>query len=171
MASYNQIETSNYDGVPIYLYEFRLNDKYWRYTSADQPVAMADSIWEPVGVSDDGVKQTGETEVDALNITLPTSSAVVGLFIGTPPSNPVYLICRRFHYGDTDAAIVYVGSVSTINSGDPVKSTVTCTTLSASMERNGLRLSFSRGCPHALYDKRCRVNKETFRTEVHVVNA
>lgn len=161
--SYNDLESSNYDGEPIYLYEFRLNAQYWRYTSAATSQSLLGSVWTPMGVADDGVKQTGDTTVDALNITMPISSDVVGLFIGTPPINPVYVTIRRFHAGDSDAAVCYVGEVAQINENTPVSAVVTCNTLSASMERNGLRLSYSRGCPFALYDSCCKVNKENFR--------
>lgn len=166
--SYNIIETSNDNGRPVFLYEFRLLDKYWRYTSADAKVSMLGSIWEPMGMSDDGIKQTGEAKTDALNLTMPNTCPVVGLFIGTPPGSPVTLIMRRFHLGDTDAAVCYVGEVTTINEGSPTVSTVTCATLSATMDRNGLRLAWSRGCPHALYDSQCRVNKEQFRVDATI---
>lgn len=161
--SYNDIESSNYGGKPIYLYEFRLNDQYWRYTSAANSVSTLGFMWEPMGVSDDGVKQTGDTTVDALNITMPISSAVVGLYIGTPPISPVYVTIRHMHEGDPDAAVVYVGEVMQINMNTPVTAIVTCNTLSASLERNGLRLAYTRGCPYSLYDVCCKVNKENFR--------
>lgn len=161
--SYNQRESSNYAGEPIYLYEFRLNDQYWRYSSSAEPVSLGGFVWEPQGVSDDGVKQTGDTTVDALNITLPTSSAVVGLFAGTPPSNAIYITIRRFHIGDPDAAVCYVGEVMQCNMNTPASSVITCNTLSASLERNGLRMAYTRGCPYAMYDSSCGVNREAFR--------
>ncbi|QJI52244.1 tail assembly protein [Cronobacter phage JC01] len=161
--SYNDRESSNYDGEPIYLYEFRLNDQYWRYTSAATRMSLGGQVWEPMGVSDDGIKQTGDTSVDALNITMPISSPVVGLFIGTPPISPIYITLRRFHMGDDDAAVCYVGEVMESNQNSPVSAVLTCNTLSASLERNGLRLSYTRGCPYSLYDVCCKVDKEQFR--------
>ncbi|ENL7150948.1 phage BR0599 family protein [Salmonella enterica subsp. enterica serovar Newport] len=168
--SYNIIETSNDNGRPVFMYEFRLLDKYWRYTSADAKVSALGSIWEPMGVSDDGIKQTGEAKTDALNLTLPNSNPVVGLFIGTPPGSPVTLTIRRMHLDDNDPVVCYVGTVDSINQGEnPTVATVTCSTLSATMDRNGLRLSWSRGCPHALYDGQCRVNKEAFRVDATIL--
>jgi uncharacterized phage protein (TIGR02218 family) len=161
--AYNDLESSNYNGEPIYLYEFRLNDQYWRYTSAAVSVSMLGFSWQPMGVSDDGVKQTGDTSVDALNLTMPISSDIVGLFIGTPPINPIYITLRRCHFGDTSAAVCYVGEVMQCNENTPVSATLTCNTLSASLERNGLRLSYSRACPYALYDSCCKADKEAFR--------
>lgn len=167
--SYNIIETSNDDGRPVYLYEFKLLDKYWRYTSADDKVNALGSVWEPIGIADDGIKQTGEAQSDALNLTMPNSSAVVGLFIGTPPGSPVTVTLRRMHLDDNDPVVCYVGTVSSINQGaNPAVARVTCATLSASMDRNGLRLAWSRGCPHVLYDKQCRVNKDAFRVDATV---
>lgn len=161
--SYNDLESSNYNGEPVYLYEFRLNDQYWRYTSAANSISVLGNVWEPTGISDSGVKQTGDTSVDALNLTMPISSPIVGFFIGTPPINPIYITLRRFHYGDSEAAVCYVGEVMQANMNTPVSAILTCNTLSASLERNGLRLSYSRGCPFALYDVCCKVNKESFR--------
>lgn len=162
---YNERESSNYAGIPIYLFEFRLLTKYWRYTSADQAVSMLGEIWTSVAITDDGVKQSGDSMADALKITMPTATDIVNMFIGTPPMNPIFITIRRYHFGDTEAAVCYVGEVASINSASPVASIVTCNTLSASLERNGLRLAWARGCPHALYDGQCRVNKETHRLD------
>lgn len=169
--SYNIIETSNDYGRPVFLYEFRLLAKYWRYTSANDSISAAGNIWTPLGMTDDGIKQTGEAATDALNLTMPNTSAVVGLFIGTPPGAPVTLTIRRMHLEDNDPVVCYVGQVSSVNQGaNPAVATVTCETLSATMDRNGLRLAWSRGCPHALYDGQCRVNKEQFRVDATVIS-
>lgn len=161
--SFNELESSNSDGKPIYLYEFRLNDQYWRYTSAATSISINGYMWQPTGIADDGIKQTGDTSVDALNITMPISSDVVGLFIGTPPINPLFITIRHCHFGDEEAAVCYVGEVADVNENTPVTAVVTCNTMSASLERNGLRLSYSRSCPYAVYDQDCKVNKEAFR--------
>lgn len=163
--AFNLLESSNNDGEPIYLYEFRLNDNYWRYTSSTMPISMGGNVWKSISISDDGVKQSGETQVDALTVTMPNDTTVVSLFLGTPPINPLYLTMRRFHYGDTEAAVCYVGEVFQVNVASPVAAKVTCNTLSASMERNGLRLAWSRGCPYSLYDMNCGVSKERFRLD------
>lgn len=126
---------------------------------------MMGSVWEPTGITDDGIKQTGEAKTDALNITMPNSTGVVGLFIGTPPGQPVYATLRRFHYGDDEAVVCYVGEVTSVNMSSPTTSVISCATLTATMDRNGLRLSWSRGCPHSLYDRQCGVNKEQFRVD------
>ncbi|WP_458321525.1 phage BR0599 family protein [Providencia sp. CRPN22473] len=169
--SFNVIETTNDSGRPVLLYEFRLLDKYWRYTSADSKITAAGSVWEPLGMTDDGVKQTGEAATDALNLTMPNTSAVVGLFIGTPPGSPVFLTIRKLHLGDGDAAVCYVGEVQSINQGsNPTVATVTVATLSATMDRNGLRLAWSRGCPHVLYDRQCRVIKDHFKVDATVLS-
>lgn len=169
--SYNIIETSNELGRPVYMYEFRLLDNYWRYTSANDKISALGSIWEPVSIADDGIKQTGEAQTDALNLSLPNSNPIVGLFIGTPPGAPVTLTIRRMHMGDNDPTVCYVGTVDSINQGgDPTVATVTCSTLSATMDRNGLRLAWSRGCPHALFDGQCRVDKSKFVVNATVIS-
>jgi uncharacterized phage protein (TIGR02218 family) len=94
---------------------------------------------------------------------MPISSPIVGFFIGTPPINPIFVTIRHMHFGDDDAAVCYVGEVMECNENTPVSAVLKCNTLSASLERNGLRLAWSRSCPYALYDSCCKVNKEQFR--------
>lgn len=161
--TYNELETSNELGAPIRLYEFRLLDKYWRFTSANTRVSALGSIWEPSAIDDDGVKQTGEINADTLSISMPNTSPIVNMFVGTPPGSQVVLTIRQMHVGADDPVVCYVGNVDSVNQGDnPAKAVLSCNTLSASMERNGLRLAYSRGCPHALYDSQCRVDKARF---------
>lgn len=167
--TFDVAEISKDDGIPVYLYEFKLNDKYWRYCSADRAVAAMSYTWQPIPVVDDGVKQTGEAQVDALVILMPTDSPVVGLFLQTPPTNPVTVTIRRMHYGVEGYAVCYIGEVTSVDIASPQVAKVTCATLSASMDRNGLRLSWSRGCPHALYDSQCRVSKDTLRVRATLV--
>lgn len=166
--AYDVVEVSRQDGAPIYLYEFRLYDKYWRYCSADVAVSAGGHLWSQMEVADDGVKQTGEAQVDALTITLPTSNPIVGLFAATPPSGSVLVTIRRMHYGADGLVVCYVGEVSSVNIASPQTASVTCATISASLARTGLRESWSRGCPHALYDSQCRVNKNNVKVKATI---
>ncbi|HHW3185042.1 phage BR0599 family protein [Proteus mirabilis] len=166
--AYNQLEISTDDGQPIYLYEFRLNDNYWRYTSAKKDIQMLGQTWLGTPMEDDGIRQTSDAQSDSLTILMPQSAVIVDLFRGTPPINAVTLKIRRFHRGDTEAAVCYVGEVLQLDTANAAAAKITCNTLSASMEQNGLRLAWSRSCPHALYNSSCGVNPADFMVEATI---
>lgn len=63
-----------------------------------------------------------------------------------------------------DARVEWVGTVSGITQPDEIQVKVTCATLAASFRRSGLRLAWTRGCPHALYDSECRADPNAFKT-------
>lgn len=154
------IETSNDDGRPIYLYAFTLGAATWRYTSSDSDVAVDGYSWKAVPISDDGVKMTGDAATDGLTITAPNTIAPVQMFFGSPPSMTIMVHIFHYHEGDTQAVLNYVGELMQVNQPQPGTATLTCNTISASMQRDGLRLAWQRNCPYALFDRTtCKVDK------------
>jgi len=64
---------------------------------------------------------------------------------------------------ESDARVFWVGNVIGLSQQDEVKAEITCSMLLASFKRGGLRLSYTRGCPHALYDSQCKMNPLDFQ--------
>lgn len=166
--SFNEIESSNDLGRPIFLYAFNLGAATWRYTSGDQDVVLSGYTWKAVAINDDGVKITGESSTDGIQITAPSSIAPVQMFYGTPPSNAIMVNIFHYHEGDTDAVLGYTGEVLQVSLPSPGKAVISCDTISASMERDGLRLTWQRTCGHALFGLGCNLDKEAFRLDVVV---
>jgi uncharacterized phage protein (TIGR02218 family) len=166
--SFDSIERSNYDAIPIALYRFAIEDKAWCYNSSKAPITLptgsdgADETYEPLPISDTGSRQTGDVSNDDLTITMPASAKIPTLFAGTPPSSSVIVTIRRMNLGETDSPIIWVGTVASVKRVGGISAEVTCRMLTSTFDRAGLRLSYSRGCPHALYDISCRVNKAAY---------
>lgn len=165
-------DLSNYDGAPVMLYEFSRRSvptltrievvSYWRYTSADRDFVLDGNIYASTAITDDGVRQTGDTSADQLTIVMPYNSAIPQMFVGSPPSDPIYGIIRHANIGETDSFLVWSGIVgmvsrSSATAGD-VTADVVCGTVGATMDRTGLRLAWSRSCPHDLYGFECRAD-------------
>lgn len=158
--AYQLIEVSNELGIPVYLYEFNLEDKYWRYASTAFDVEHAGNTYIGISIFDDGIKQQGDVTTDAFNVTLPSSTALAQLYIGTPPSRSLFLTVRHTHHGEPQAAVCYVGEVTQANFPAPGSVQLVCLSLFESLEREGLRLGWQRTCPYAVYDQStCKVNK------------
>lgn len=167
--SFNPIEISNDEGRPIYLYAFNLGSATWRYTSGDTDVILNGYKWSAMPISDDGVKITGEAQTDGLTITAPNTIAPVQMFAATPPSQPVMVSIFHYHEGDTEAVLGYIGELIQVGQPEPGTATLKCDALSASMQRDGLRLGWQRTCPYALYDTlTCKADKTAHMIEATV---
>lgn len=170
--AFDAIEKSVEDGKPVTLYSFVLGNRRWQYASGAQDVMTADGrVWKACPISDDGVKQSGESNADALTITLSTNVAIGQLFMNSPPSAPVSVTLLLKHEDSAETVVVYVGEISQASFPDPGKVALVCETLSASMRREGLRLTWQRSCPYVLYDPlTCRATKTPIPVTVTTVN-
>lgn len=171
-------DVSNYDGAPIMLYEFSRRStptfsgvevtSYWRYTSADRDFTIDGNVYAALSIEDDGIRQSGDTAADQLTLTMPYNAAVPQMFVGSPPSDPIYLIIRHANEGETDSFLVWAGLVAMVSrasgsdsSGD-TQASVVCNTVIATMDRTGLRLAWGRSCPHDLYGFECKADPKLF---------
>lgn len=165
-------DLSNFDGQPISLYEFVRTTtptltgvpvvSTYRYTNADQDIVYGGNTYSAIPISDDGVRQSGEDVSDELRVTLPADTAVPILFVAAPPDDPVALLIRRTHYGESDSFLAWVGTVAMASRPDDLRAVLVCQTASADLNRGGLRMTWQRGCPHALYDGQCRADPGDF---------
>lgn len=166
--SFDESERSNFEGNTIALYEFSTGSKVWRYCTDAQNFVMSGVTYLGVAASDGGSTQSGDAQNDDMVITLPRNADFCRLFIGTPPSEEIWATVRRVQRGDTEAPIHWIGTVASAKDIGFTKVEFTCRMLTASFNRNGLRLAWGRQCPHALYDRNCQVNKATYAVTLQV---
>lgn len=176
--SFNDKEISTQDGRPIALYHFRWGNTEWRYTSADRNVTIDEIIdGNPVAktyiakaMSDSGMVQ-GTSAQNDFTIDGPSDLPIVDLFKGTPPSGSIWLTVRRKHAGETDTPIYWKGNVTNVKRPSLAKCQIVGRPISASLKRTGLRLCWTRECPHFVYGPGCWLNAEDFRVEATVLDA
>ena len=166
--SYNTPEISNQGGRPVALYEFRYGNSYWRYTTNDEDLEVGvdenddPAVWTAMAIKDEGVTQGGSDQND-LQMQIAANTPVAALFRVGRPSGKVWLNVRRYHLGDPDeeTPIQWVGTATNAVLIDRATVTLHCRSIAGSYDRNGLRLTWDRNCPHVLYAPYgCRVNKE-----------
>ncbi len=161
--AFDTYENSIEDGRPLRLYRFSLNDKVWRYTSADANVVKGGFTWLATPISDSGVMQTGEASTDALTINGTTDLVPAQLYMQYPPARPVQVAIFDAQVEDAEIRAVYAGEITGCNVPQPGAAVFTCETIAASMDREGLRLGWQRACPYALYDPlTCKVDKTEY---------
>jgi uncharacterized phage protein (TIGR02218 family) len=180
--AFGTYEESTESGRPIQLYRFTLGDPdtvdpgtgmpngvRWLYTSADDNLDILGMTWKAVAIRDDGIKQSGEANTDALNIECQSDIGPAMVYRSSPPATPIQVDILRLHEGDTTPQIIYVGEILQINFPKPGAATITCQTLMATMRRMGLRLSYTRTCPYTVYDPlTCKVDKSLWAWPVNI---
>lgn len=160
--SWSEFEYSVANGQPLTLYEFiRGGVMFYRYTNADRDINLSGVRWMAHAISDSGLSAGSG---NGLEITVPASNGLALLFRGLPPSQPVLIRVYRLHAGDSSVMLktVWVGTVSEVKREAIDRCKLLTNSLASTFTRVGLRLTFSRACPHALYDHNCRVNATSF---------
>lgn len=163
-------DLSDFGGQPVTLYEFvRLSvptisgipvQTFWRYTSLDRDYVYPGNgqTYTAIAISDDGVRQTSDTQNDSLTVTMPATAAIPQMFLIAPPSDTISAAVIETHFGEDDAFISWTGAVGSVNRTDDIGASVVCVPAGASLDRAGLRLCYTRACPHNLYGPECRAD-------------
>lgn len=161
--SFSDAEISNYDGKPVMLYEFERDGTYWRYAESDEDVVAAGVAYSSLVAESSGITQSGDTTQDEFTIKVPIDLEIVQMYLRLSPSTKLNVRIRRWQRDIDAAAIVWVGRLDRVKVEDDATASVVCRNALASLEGEGLRLTWGRGCPHMLYDGQCRVNRDDFK--------
>ena len=79
--AYNEYEASTFSGRPVHLYEFTIDTKAWYVTSAESDISAGGRLYKTLGISDDGVNQTGEAQTDTFTLRVPITFDLVSLYV------------------------------------------------------------------------------------------
>jgi len=161
--AFDTLEISNHGGQPIHFYELRWGNTEWFYNSSPRDLDLTlngdTETYLAAPIIDEGITVGGENPAD-LRINLAEDLPVVDLFRGTPPSENVRVTVIRKHHDDTESTVFFVGKVNNVKRDGKGKATLFCSI--GKQRRGGLRLTWSRTCPHVLYDRQCRLDRELF---------
>lgn len=150
-------EISNFFGRPTYLVTFRRGNKTWTHTSADRDITFEGIVYKATPMKVGGVNRTGDPQADEFTIEVPAMLEMVQLHISVPPTERVDVTMARYHRNGDNVVVRFNGQIDRIKRMSPAKAEVKCKTLLATMARSGARLTWQRGCTHALYDVGCKV--------------
>lgn len=170
--SYNDKEISTQDGKAAALYRLDWGLTHWFYTSADRAITRMEEVdnetievtYEPRAVQDNGMVQGSSSQND-FQLDGPSDLPIVRLFRGSPPSETIWLTVRRIHAGEDDAPIYWKGTVKNLKRPKDATCSIIGAPLSASLKRTGLRLCWTRECPHFLYGPGCFVEPSAYLSE------
>jgi len=158
--SYQSIETSTQDGLPVELYIFAQGNRAWRFTTTPDAITYDSVEYVPSSVSRDRIKQTSDVLKDSLNLEFPRGDDFASQFIGYAPDIVTTVTVMRGHLGDNEFIPYWKGRViSAVTSGNKIE--LSCESVFSSVQRAGLRARYELTCRHSLYSARCGVNMES----------
>jgi len=157
--AFNILELSSFSGKPVALYEFVYGSASWFYCAYEKTLVVNGITYQPIAISDGGFKMSGEPSDDMVTITCDATIPIANMLNGAPPSETIWVNIRRYHHGDNEAPLIWVGYVATRKQTSPVAVEIRCKMLTSGFDRDGARLTYNRMCPHVLYGIDCRVNK------------
>lgn len=176
--TYGSQEISTQDGRPAALYRIDWGATQYLYTSADQPITRLEEVngeenvevtYQPRAISDSGMTQGASTQND-FTVDGPSDLPIVALFQGSPPSGTLWLTVRRVHDDAQDAPIYWKGTITNVKRPSLAKCQIVGAPLSAKLKTTGLRLCWTRECPHFLYGPGCNVYPADYEIEGTVVS-
>lgn len=164
--SFDAISRSRYKGRIVNLFKVVYGsapNSYYAFTDAEQEVFNPTDgiVYEPVAVTRSKITASGSLDKQSLEVRLSLNNPLAEHFLVYPPSQVVNITIYQGHLSDPDAQFIaaYSGRVVS-NTRDTNQLILTCEAVSTSMKRIGLRRHYQHSCPHVLYGKMCRANKQ-----------
>lgn len=169
--TYESREESLQNGEPIELYQFTYGENAYRFTSATTEKLMSGHTWLAEPLKRDSIDFSAEKGRNNLKIETTRQFAIADLYRIMPPSDVILLTVYRFHYGDSEAVVIWSGRLLNVEFAGS-RATLVCQPITTSLKRTGLRRLYQRQCPHVLYGDSCRADKNSFSltTNLSAVN-
>lgn len=132
----------------------------WVSYTFDDPVSVAEVRYQSRSDYPKQAPRTGRVEYSEDGVTWTTFFPFA---LGAFANGETKSLGPTLSMQEMDAPIYWIGTVGNIKRPDPAKATILGRPITATFKRVGLRLCWTRGCPHALYDDECKVDPEDRR--------
>jgi hypothetical protein len=148
-------------GAPVDLFQFVMSPTLsYFYCSADADLTIGGVVYKAVPVQRQTIKTSGKFEKTNLEIRVPVTTDLAGIFLPYPPPNVVRVIVRQVHLTDPDLQALAVWAGRVISSARANHEAVlTCDSTVLSFKRPGLNRFYQHGCGLLLYGSLCRADK------------
>ena len=162
--TYDARERSLFEAYPVELYLFARGAQYWRYTSADEDKVVDGVTYNSVQIKRGAFEQNQEMSRSNLTLTMDKGISFLDQFRGSPPTDIVQLTIQRYHEGDAQLAVPWVGRVVNVKFLER-KAEVWLEPVFTSLRRPTLRRMYQTTCPHVLYGAACGKSSADFRVD------
>lgn len=173
MTDYDVAEASAHEGRPVEGYKFEGPVTY-RYTSAELAVDINGETYTPVAITRGNIRTgTQEDDQNDLELSLPADLALVQDQAFTTPPPSLLLTVYRYHEGtdpSADWVIIWKGQVTSFSVTDGLARMRVPSIFALTLATTIPNRSFQGPCNHVLYDARCKVVRNSFKTTTTVAS-
>lgn len=162
--TYNAKEISEFGGAPVELYEFMKGTDYYRFTSADEDIAVnlpPNVTFERAVIKRASFEKKSDMGKASLRIEVPHDNAVAKLFRIFVPSDTIILTIYRKHRNDTEVITFWKGFVRSVSWAGPM-AMMECDPIIVLLETVGVRFQYQALCNHMLFSSSCGVSQAAF---------
>ena len=159
--TFDDRESSEYEGEPVELYTFTKQGMMWRYTSSDEDKNVYGNIYKALPVSRNNIEQTQEMARSNLTVKLSKNAPFLFQFRGSPPTSVINFKLERYHEGLDSFITMWLGRVVNIRFAER-DAEVLCEPIYTSLRRPVLRMRYQTTCPHVLYGNACRLERSDY---------
>lgn len=157
-------ETSQEDGQPIELYEFRLGTEEFNLSTAATEETFASVTYDPVTISRTNLIAGPEERTEVISIEIDAAHPLPRKYINIVPGTAATLTIKRVHRSDGQTVVIFKGVVRSVGfSNNGTRALIAVLPLTRGLSKSVPRLLYSSICNHVLYDSRCGVQRLDFR--------
>jgi len=167
--TYTAYETSAYLGHPIEIYEFSRGVIIWRYTTSDEDKVIGAFTYKSVIAERGGLEQTQEMSRNPITIAMDKDVDFLAQFKGAPPSDPINVVIKRYHEGDSEILTIWIGRIVNVKFKER-EAEIRCEPIFTALKRPILRRRYQTTCPHVLYGQQCTLSAINF-TNIAIITA
>ena len=160
--SYDAIEKSQASSQPFELYLFQTGNQSWFLTSADQAIVYLGNSYTPTTLDRTEMEHTNEVVSGQIKIYLPPAHPIAQFFIAGLPPTEMAVTVYGGHYGDSEVAVLFSGSVASGRFTDQCE--LICNSDVYKLQRKIPRQSYHTTCAHVFGDAGCTVNLALYTT-------
>lgn len=152
-------ESSTEENRPIELYSFQLGAQSWRWTSYQEDFTFESLTYEAIPISREPFARGKDDRDGMLSIYVPRDNPLAMLYRDIPPAGIGAVTIRKVHEGDTEAAAIWRGLLTSVNFDmQNERAVLMCRPEMGTTPRMIPRFTYAGQCQHVFGDAGCGVN-------------
>jgi uncharacterized phage protein (TIGR02218 family) len=169
-VTYDASEKARFGGQPVECFKFVQGATTWKYTSADAAIVLPEGTFEPEAIRREEEEFSDEDVTESVNISMPLNLSLAAAVLPGTHQETIWVTVYRAHRGQEASRIrAFTGMVASASASES-EVLLSCTSISAVLEREIPLLAMQNQCNLALYSSACGLDKmfPLWRNAVHL---
>lgn len=157
----------------IEFYEFTRGAQVWRHVTENKPLVYLGQSYNYENIKRSGLSESGDLTRNVLDLSVPTSMALLDLYRGQSPTEDIAITLYRQRKSDGVVEVRWVGIIGDVE-WSTNKAIIHGIPPMASLRGNGLNRNWQKGCPLVVYSVglgQCNADRESMRVNATIITA